>query len=105
MIGPHSRCLLHALAARVGVQWYLGAHRSSSWEARRCHAAPSAMPPYTGRVLQQTYGSHAYVVDITLGGWNGTGCPTGGGTSFIASGCVRIGTGCEIDASPSVYGH
>src|SRR5882757_2250582 len=77
MIGPHSRCLLHALAARVGVQWYLGAHRSSSWEARRCHAAPSAMPPYTGRVLQQTYGSHAYVVDITLGGWNGTGCPTG----------------------------
>ncbi len=61
MIGPHSRCLLHALAARVGVQWYLGAHRSSSWEARRCHAAPSAMPPYTGRVLQQTYGSHAYV--------------------------------------------
>ncbi len=69
----------------------------------RSRVAP-AMPPYTDWILQQTYGSQLPIWDITKGGWNGTGCPTGGGSSNTTPGYVRIGTGCEIDASPSVYG-
>lgn len=63
---------------------------------------PGIGPPYTDWVLQQNYGSHLYIWDIT-----GTPAPdcSGGGNSQTTTGYTRIAGTCEIDASPSVYGH
>ena len=60
-----------------------------------------AMPPYTDWVLQQNYGSRLNIWDIT-----GTPpCNPNGGSSITTSGYARVAGTCEIDASPSVYGH
>ena len=59
---------------------------------------PGTGPPYTDWVLKQNYGSFNFI-------WDVSGLCPAGGNSLTTTGYVRIAGGCEIDASPSVYGH